>query len=80
MTKLEFTVLVDEVFNEFDCKLLGMEYSDDGICRVNFTDGFDTDLHFYVAYRFMNRARLRLKIMVALNLLVPIYPDIEFGL
>ena len=80
MTKLKFTVLVDEVFNEFDCKLLGMEYSEDGICKVNFTDGFDDDLHFYVAYRFMNRARLRLKIMVALNLLVPIYPDIEFGL
>ena len=79
MTKLNFTVLVDEVFNEFDCKLLGMEYSEDGICKVNFTDGFD-DLHFYVAYRFMNRARLRLKIMVALDLLVPIYPDIEFGL
>ena len=80
MTKLKFTVLVDEVFNEFDCKLLGMEYSEDGICRVNFTDGFDSDLHFYVAYRFMNRARLRIKIMVALDLLVPIYPDIEFGL
>ena len=80
MTKLNFTVLVDEVFNEFDCKLIGLEYSDDGICKVNFTDGFDTDLHFYVAYRFMNLARLRLKIMVALNLLVPIYPDIEFGL
>ena len=80
MTKLEFTVLLDEVFNEFDCKLLGMEYNEEGICKVNYTDGFDTDLHFFVAYRFMNRARLRLKIMVALNLLVPIYPDIEFGL
>ena len=43
MTKLMFTVLVDEVFNEFDCKLLGMEYSEDGICKVNYTDGFDTD-------------------------------------
>ena len=40
MTKLKFTVLVDEVFNEFDCKLLGMEYSEDGICKVNYTDGF----------------------------------------
>ena len=28
MTKLKFTVLVDEVFNEFDCKLLGMEYNE----------------------------------------------------
>ena len=79
MTKLEFTVLVDEVFNEFDCRLLGMDYNEDGICKVNFTDGFD-DLHLIVAYRFMNRARLRLKIMVELGLLVPVYPDIEFGL
>ena len=70
MSKLKFTVLVDEVFNEFDCKLLGMEYSEDGICRVNYTDGFDTNLHFYVAYRFMNRARLRFKIMDQLGLLI----------
>ena len=70
MTKLKFTVLVDEVFNEFDCKLLGLDYSDDGICKVNYTDGFDTDLHFYVAYRFMNRARLRFKIMDQLGLLI----------
>ena len=79
MTKLKFTVLVDEVFNEFDCKLLGMEYSEDGICKVNYTDGFDTDLHLYVAYRFMNRARLRLKIMDQLNLLIEINPATDLG-
>ena len=79
MTKLKFTVLVDEVMNEFDCKLIGLEYSDDGICKVNYTDGFDTDLHFYVAYRFMNRSKLRLKIMDELNLLVPVNPEIDLG-
>ena len=78
MTKTEFVILVDEVFNEFDCKLLGMEYSEDGICKVNYTDGFDTDLHFYVAYRFMNRARLRLLIMEQLDLLIKINP-IDLG-
>ena len=76
MTKLKFTVLVDEVFNEFDCKLLGMEYSDDGICKVNYTNGFK-DLHFYVAYRFLNRARLRLKVMDELDLLVSVNPEID---
>ena len=79
MTKLKFTVLVDEVFNEFDCKLLGMEYNEDGICKVNYTDGFRTDLHFYAAYRFMNRARLRLLIMEHLNLLIEIDPLIDLG-
>ena len=79
MTKLKFTVLVDEVFNEFDCKLLGMTYNEDGICKVKYTDGFDTDLHFYVAYRFMNRARLRLLIMDQLNLLIEIDPATDLG-
>ena len=78
MTKLKFTVLVDEVFNEFDCKLLGMEYSEDGICKVNYTNGFK-DLHLYVAYRFMNRARLRLLIMDQLNLLIEINPATDLG-
>ena len=78
MTKLKFTVLIDEVINEFDCKLLGMKYSKDGICKVNYTDGFD-DLHFYVAYRFMNRARLRLLMMEQLNLLIKINRLIDLG-
>ena len=56
-----------------------MEFSEYGICKVNFTDGFDTDLHFYVAYRFMNRARLRLLIMEQLNLLIEINPIIDLG-
>ena len=79
MTKTEFVILVDEVFNEFDCKLSRMEFSEYGICKVNFIDGFDTDLHFYVAYRFMNRARLRLLIMEQLNLLIEIDPIIDLG-
>ena len=79
MTRTDFTIMIDEVFNEFDCKLLGLDYSEDGICKVNYTDGFDTDLHFYVAYRFMNRARLRLKIMDELDLLVPVDPIIDLG-
>ena len=79
MTKIEFAILVDEVFNEFDCKLLRMEFSECGICKVNFIDGFDTDLHFYVAYRFMNRARLRLLMMEQLNLLIEINPKIDLG-
>ena len=78
MTKLKFTVLIDEVINEFNCKLLGMKYSKDGICKVNYTNGFK-DLHFYVPYRFMNRARLRLLIMEQLDLLIEINPIIDLG-
>ena len=55
-----------------------MEYTDDGICKVNYTNGFK-DLYFYVAYRFMNRARLRLLIMDQLDLLIEINPIIDLG-
>ena len=78
MIKLKFTLLVDEVLNEFDCKLLRLDYIDEGICKVNYTNGFK-DLHFYVAYRFMNRARLRLLIMDQLDLLIEINPIIDLG-
>ena len=79
MTRTDFTIMLDEVLNEFDCLLLGLDYSEDGICKVNYTDGFDNDLHFFVAYRFMNRARLRFKIMDELDLLVLANPEIDLG-
>ena len=78
MTKTEFVILVDEVFNEFDCKLLRMEFSECGICKVNYTNGFNY-LHFYVAYRFMNRAKLRFIIMDQLDLLEPVDPELDLG-
>ena len=78
MTRTDFTLILDEVLNEFDCRLFGLDYNEDGICKVNFTDGFD-DLHLFVAYRFMNRARLRLKIMDILKLLEPVDPEIDLG-
>ena len=79
MTRTDFTLILDEVLNEFDCLLLGLDYSEDGICKVNYTDGFDTDLHFFVAYRFMNRASLRFKIMDELDLLVLVDPELDLG-
>ena len=78
MTKTEFTLLVDEVLNEFDCKLLSLDYLDDGICAVYYFDGF-FNRHFHVAYRFMNRARLRLRIMDLVDVLVEVNPELDLG-
>lgn len=79
MTKQEFTLLMDEVLNEFDCRLKGLEFNDDGICRVLFNDGFEYDTQMFLAYRFMNRARLRFKIMDYLNLLIDVDPELDLG-
>ena len=78
MSKTEFTILVDEVLNEFNLELDMLNYNDDGICKVSYTDGI-YDKHFYVPYRFMNRARLRFKIMNELDLLVPLDTELDLG-
>ena len=78
MSKTEFTILVDKVLNEFNLELDMLNYNDDGICKVSYTDGI-YDKHFYVPYRFMNRARLRLKIMNDLGLLVQVNPELDLG-
>ena len=78
MTKTEFTLLVDELLNEYDCKLMKLEYHDDGICTVYYFDGiFNT--HFHVPYRFMNRARLKLKFLLEQDLLIEVNPELDLG-
>ena len=78
MTKTEFTLLVDEMLNEYDCLLIGLDYYDDGICKVSFDTG-DYTTHFYVPYRFMNRARIKLILLEELDLLVDVDPEIDLG-
>ena len=75
MTKVEFTLLVNELLDEYDCKLYGLIYNSEGICEVSYTDDLETVKKMLVAYRFMNRARLRLKIMDELDLLTPVDPE-----
>ena len=79
MTKLKFTVLVDEVLNEFDCKIDGILYTDDNIAIVNYSPDDVNIRRMYIPYRFMNRARLRLLIMEQLDLLIEINPEIDLG-
>ena len=75
MTKVEFTLLVNEILDEYDCKLYGLIYNSEGICEVRYTDDLETVKKMLVAYRFMNRARLRFKIMDELDLLTPVNPE-----
>ena len=75
MDKIEFTLLVNEILDEYDCKLYGLIYNSEGICEISYTDDLETNKKMLVAYRFMNRARLRFKIMDELDLLTPVDPD-----
>lgn len=75
MSKTEFALLVNEILDEYDCKLYGLIYNSEGICEVSYTDDLETVKKLLVAYRFMNRARLRFKIMDELDLLTPVDPD-----
>ena len=75
MSKTEFASLVNEILDEYDCKLYGLIYNSEGICEIRFTDDLETVKKLLVAYRFMNRARLRFKIMDELDLLIPVNPE-----
>ena len=75
MDKIEFTWLVNEILDEYDCKLYGLIYNSEGICEISYTDDLETLKKMLVAYRFMNRARLRFKIMDELDLLTPVDPE-----
>lgn len=39
MTKTEFTIVINEVLNYCDCKLIGLRYFGDGLCKVIYSDG-----------------------------------------
>ena len=79
MTRTNFTIMIDEVLNEFDCKIDGILYTDDNIAIVNYSPDDVNVRRMYIPYRYMNRAKLRLKIMDELNLLVPVDPEIDLG-
>ena len=80
MTRTDFTIMLDEVLNEFDCKIDGILYTDDNIAIVNYSPDGVNVWRMYISYRYMNRAKLRLKIMDELDLLVPVNPEIDLGL
>ena len=79
MTRTDFTIMLDEVLNEFDCRIDGILYTDDNIAIVNYSPNDVNVRRMYIPYRFMNRARLRLLIMEQLNLLIEIDPTIDLG-
>ena len=37
MTRTDFTIMLDEVLNEFDCKIEGILYTGDNIAIVNYS-------------------------------------------
>ena len=71
MTKLNFTLEVDKILNDNDCKLLGMDYNEEEICIVSYTDDGVITKEMYIAYRFMNPARLKRKLLIELGMLEP---------
>ena len=79
MTRTDFTIMIDDILNEFDCKIDGILYTDDNIAIVNYSPDDLNVRRMYIPYRFMNRARLRLLIMDQLNLLIEINPEIDLG-
>ena len=79
MSKTEFTLILDEVLNDFDCKLEGLRYTDDNIAIIDYSPNSVNVYRTFFPYRFANRAKIRVEIMYELDLLVPVDPELDLG-
>ena len=76
MTRTDFTIMIDEVLNEFDCKIDGILYTDDNIAIVNYSPDDVNVRRMFIPYRFMNRARLRLLTEEEFNEIMTVYKKV----
>ena len=59
MDKIEFTLLVNEILDEYDCKLYGLIYNSEGICEIRYTDDYIYNEISKKEYEFESKNRNR---------------------
>ena len=63
MSRLTFSVLVNDILDSLDYKMLKIEFNDENIAKIDYTkDGVLINTMF-IAYRFMKLANLRNKVL-----------------
>ena len=63
MTKKLFASLTNEILNDLGYKMLIVEFNDDLIAEVKYTNDGSIVNNFFVAYRYMQLGNLRNKII-----------------
>ena len=63
MSRLTFSVLVNDILDSLDYKMLKIEFNDENIARIDYTKDGSVIRDMFIAYRFMKIANLRNKVI-----------------
>ena len=63
MSKKTLAVLVNDILDSLDYKMLKIEFNDEGIACIEYTKDGVVIKDMFIAYRFMKLANLRNKVL-----------------
>ena len=63
MSRLTFSVLVNDILDSLDYKMLKIEFNDENIAKIDYTKDGSVIKDMFIAYRFMKLANLRNKVI-----------------
>ena len=63
MSRLTFSVLVNDILDSLNYKMLKIEFNDENIAMINYTKDGSVIKDMFIAYRFMKIANLRNKVL-----------------
>ena len=63
MSKTTLAVLVNDILDSLDYKMLKIEFNDENIAKIDYTKDGSIINNMFIAYRFMKLANLRNKVI-----------------
>ena len=63
MSKTTLAVLVNDILDSLDYKMLKIEFNDENIARIDYTKDGSIIKDMFIAYRFIKLANLRNKVL-----------------
>ena len=63
MSRLTFSVLVNDILDSLDYKMLKIEFNNEEIAKIDYTKDGSIIKDMFIAYRFMKLANLRNKVL-----------------
>ena len=63
MSRLTFSVLVNDILDSLGYKMIKIEYNNEEIAKIDYTKDGSIIRNIFIAYRFMKLSNLRNKIL-----------------
>ena len=63
MSRLTFSVLINDILDSLDYKMLKIEFNNEEIAKIDYTKDGSVINDMFIAYRFMKLANLRNKVL-----------------